>query len=81
MGEQGTTYTFSCTGSDTGDHMLTVKRNNVGELQLSPSDGWASVEHSDAVFSRFQEGALSAPVLCAKLLMSTAMHEASGTKP
>jgi hypothetical protein len=54
--------------------MLTASRSHAGDLELSPSNGWGTVETSDVLFTRFQQGALSASVLCAQLLIASAMQ-------
>lgn len=61
--------------------MLTAKRNDSGELELDPSNGWAFTEPSNVLLSSFQEGVLSAPMLCAQLLLSSAMQDEEESDP
>jgi hypothetical protein len=79
VGKLDTTYTLECNGSD--GCKLAVARNDAGGLKLSPSDEWGRFKGSDVLLSRFQQGELSAPVLCAELLISSVMHDGNSSEP
>lgn len=59
--------------------MLTAKRDNSRELELQPSEGWES-EGTNLLLSRFQQGTMSAPELCAQLLISSATQDEEGSR-